>query len=71
MNAIFPVTDPVPDPDPMPQVPLQADLLLDSCCGNGCDPCVFDLHDLAMDQYRQDLRAWRARHSESSQDGNS
>lgn len=49
----------LPDPDPMPQAPVPPDL--DACCGNGCDPCIFDLHDLAMDRYRQDLRAWRAR----------
>jgi len=34
---------------------------LEACCGNGCDPCIFDLHDLAMDEYRQALRAWQAR----------
>lgn len=51
-----------PDADPMPQPPFQPDL--DACCGNGCDPCIFDLHDLAMDEYRQAMRAWRARHPE-------
>ena len=51
------------DPDPMPQPPPQPDL--DACCGNGCDPCVFDYYDLAMDEYRQALRAWRARHPET------
>ncbi|WP_067065322.1 oxidoreductase-like domain-containing protein [Roseateles chitosanitabidus] len=49
--------------DPMPVPPQQPDI--DACCGNGCDPCIFDLHDLAMDQYRQDLRAWKARHPEA------
>jgi hypothetical protein len=49
-----------PDPDPMPQPPVQPDL--DACCGNGCDPCIFDFHDLEMDRYRQALRAWRERH---------
>jgi len=52
-----------PDPDPMPQAPPQPDL--DACCGNGCDPCIFDLYDLEMDKYRQALRAWRARHPEA------
>lgn len=52
------------DPDPMPQPPVQPDL--DACCGNGCEPCIFDLHDLAMDRYRQNLRAWRARHPETA-----
>ena len=54
----------VPDDDPEPIEPLAPDL--DACCGNGCDPCIFDLHDLEMDKYRQALRAWRARHPEAS-----
>jgi hypothetical protein len=53
----------LPDPDPMPQPPPELDL--DACCGNGCDPCIFDLYDLAMDRYREALRAWRARHPEA------
>ena len=54
------------DDDPMPVAPPQPDFEL--CCGNGCDPCIFDLHDLAMDAYRQALRAWRARHPEAPPD---
>jgi hypothetical protein len=54
---------PPTDDDPMPVAPPQPDFEL--CCGNGCDPCIFDLHDLAMDAYRQALRAWRARHPQS------
>ncbi|PTT89232.1 hypothetical protein DBR42_08260 [Pelomonas sp. HMWF004] len=46
-----------PEPPPLPD--------LDACCGNGCDPCIFDLHDLAMDEYRRALRAWRERHPEA------
>jgi hypothetical protein len=56
-----------PDPDPMPQPPAQPDF--DACCGNVCEPCIFDLHELAMDRYRQELRAWRARHPEAVQQG--
>jgi hypothetical protein len=48
-----------PDLDPKPEPPPQPDF--DACCGNGCEPCIFDLHDMAMDQYRQALRAWTAR----------
>ncbi|HET8694706.1 MAG TPA: oxidoreductase-like domain-containing protein [Aquabacterium sp.] len=48
-----------PQSDPMPQPPEPPDL--NACCGNGCDPCIFDLHDLAMEDYRQALRAWQAR----------
>lgn len=51
-------------PDPMPVPPEAPDI--DACCGNGCDPCIFDLHDLAMDQYRQDLRAWKTRHPDAA-----
>ncbi|RZJ05667.1 MAG: oxidoreductase-like protein, partial [Rubrivivax sp.] len=28
--------------------------------------CIFDLHDLAMDDYRRALRAWRERHPGAS-----
>lgn len=46
-------------PDPKPQPPEPPDI--NACCASGCDPCIFDLHDLAMDEYRQALRAWEAR----------
>jgi hypothetical protein len=55
--------DPRPDPDPRPLPPPQPDL--DACCGNGCAPCIFDLYDLAMDDHRRALRAWRARHPDA------
>jgi len=47
----------------MPMPPVQPEL--EACCGNGCEPCIFELHDLAMDAYRQALRAWRARHPDT------
>jgi hypothetical protein len=59
MSSPAPSSTPTDD-DPMPLAPPAPDI--DLCCGNGCDPCIFDLHDLAMDAYRQALRAWRARH---------
>ena len=49
-----------PVPDPMPEPPPEPDL--DACCGSGCNPCIFDLHDMAMERYRMALRAWRERH---------
>lgn len=49
----------IPDHDPMPLPPEAPDI--NDCCGNGCDPCIFDAHDLAMDAHRQALRAWQAR----------
>lgn len=56
-----------PEPDPMPRPPPPPDF--DACCGNGCDPCIFDLHDLALDAYRQALRAWRERHPDAPPQG--
>lgn len=54
------MSDPVtPIDDPMPLPPEAPDI--NACCGSGCDPCIFDAHDLAMDDYRQRLRAWQAR----------
>ena len=55
-----------PNPDPKPQAPEPPDL--DACCGYGCDPCIFDLHVLAMDEYRQALRAWQARQAPAQPD---
>lgn len=52
-----------PDSDPMPLPPEEPDL--DACCGSGCNPCIFDLHDRAMDRYEEALRAWRERHPEA------
>jgi hypothetical protein len=43
----------------MPVPPEAPDI--NACCGSGCDPCIFDAHDMAMDAYRQALRAWQAR----------
>jgi len=48
-----------PDHDPMPQPPEPPDI--NDCCGNGCDPCIFDAHDLAMDEHRRQMKAWQAR----------
>ncbi len=54
------MSEPVPpNDDPMPLPPEAPDI--NACCGSGCDPCIFDSHDLAMDAYRQQLRAWQAR----------
>jgi hypothetical protein len=55
-----------PPHDPMPQPPEPPDL--NDCCGNGCDPCIFDRHDMAMDEYRQALRAWHARQTGATTD---
>mgnify|MGYP000538305507 CR=1 FL=1 len=57
------MTSPAPDHDPMPEPPDAPDI--NACCGSGCDPCIFDAHDMAMDEYRQALRAWRERQTAS------
>ncbi len=50
---------PTEDDDPPPVPPVEPDL--DACCGNGCDPCIFDLHDAERERHAQAMRAWRAR----------
>lgn len=49
----------------MPLPPRQPEL--DECCGSGCDPCVFDIYDAALERYEQALRAWRERHPDAPQ----
>jgi hypothetical protein len=46
------------DPPPAaPERPLPGD-----CCRSGCNPCVFDLYQDALERYRAQLAAWEARH---------
>lgn len=52
--------------DPKPEPPSPGDY--DACCGSGCDPCIFDLYDQAVDRYRKALQAWHERHPEASAD---
>jgi hypothetical protein len=45
--------------DPRPTPPERPD---DSeCCRSGCDPCIFDLYQQALEEYREKLKAWEAR----------
>ena len=45
--------------DPRPTPPERPD---DSeCCRSGCDPCIFDLYQQELEQYRAKLKAWEAR----------
>ncbi len=53
----------VPDNDP-PPVPPEAPAP-EECCNSGCIPCVYDTYNEAMDEYRDALKAWRARHAET------
>jgi hypothetical protein len=48
-----------PDDDPRPAEPPRPD---DSaCCGQGCNPCIFDLYELERARYEAKLRAWEER----------
>jgi hypothetical protein len=50
--------DPTPDPRPLPPREPQ----LEDCCGSGCVNCVFDIYQIALENYERALRAWEARH---------
>lgn len=52
------------DDDPKPQPPVEPDAI--DCCGEGCVPCIYDLHEQAVERYREALAAWLARHPEVS-----
>ena len=47
------------DSDPEPRRPADPDPL--DCCGSGCVRCIFDVHDEAMERYREQHGAWLAR----------
>lgn len=52
----------IEDPRPIPpEAPLPSE-----CCDSGCDPCVYDLHAEAMEDYRRRLAQWQQRHPEES-----
>lgn len=51
--------DAAPD-DPRPVPPREPQL--EDCCGTGCVYCVFDMYQIALDNYERALLAWEARH---------
>ncbi|NLY63681.1 MAG: hypothetical protein GX070_01795 [Alcaligenaceae bacterium] len=52
------------NPDPKPVPPIRPDN--DECCRSGCDPCIFDLYDKAVDRYRKALKEWEKRQKKPS-----
>jgi len=56
--APTPATVAAPD-DPRPQPP--AEPALEDCCRSGCNPCVFDLYEQALERYERALAAWKGR----------
>ncbi|WP_343223868.1 oxidoreductase-like domain-containing protein [Paraburkholderia edwinii] len=53
-------TPTVRDDDPRPEPPVRPSA--DDCCRSGCDPCVFDLYNEALERYHAALAAWEKRH---------
>ncbi|WP_093553526.1 oxidoreductase-like domain-containing protein [Pseudoduganella namucuonensis] len=53
-----------PDGDPRPQAPEPPGP--DDCCHSGCAYCVDDLYQEALDRYREQLKAWLARHPDQA-----
>lgn len=60
MNQRHPIPDSDPRPAP-PEAPLPSD-----CCDSGCDPCVNDAYQEALDDYRQRLARWLERHPQAT-----
>ncbi len=52
-------TTPDNDNDPRPEEPWEPDL--NDCCGNGCDPCVFDTYIEEKRRWEQAVKEWEAR----------
>jgi hypothetical protein len=50
---------PVDTTDPRPIAPIEPDF--EACCGNGCEPCIFDLYAIERERYFSALRAWDER----------
>jgi hypothetical protein len=48
--------------DPPPVAPSRPDD--NACCGNGCEPCIFDLFAELQARYAEELRAWQARQAQ-------
>jgi hypothetical protein len=51
----------VSEPDPRPLPPKEP--ALEDCCCTGCVHCVFDMYQIALENYERALAAWEARHA--------
>lgn len=64
MLAVMPAPSPTPPAhpsvDPRPQPPREPQL--EDCCASGCVHCVFDMYQIALENYELALAAWLARH---------
>lgn len=49
--------------DPKPIAPVEPEPW--ECCGNGCDPCVYDRYMLALTNYEVALRMWLLRNEKN------
>lgn len=49
-----------PADDPRPEEPVEPDL--NACCGNGCEPCVFDTYAEERRAWQQAVKYWEERH---------
>lgn len=45
--------------DPRPAEPYEPDL--NDCCGNGCEPCVFDTYIEEKRRWEQAMKEWEVR----------
>ena len=45
------------DPRPIPPVRPEPE----DCCNGGCDRCVYELYEDALERYEAELRAWQQR----------
>jgi hypothetical protein len=55
-DALMPIFRP---DDPQPTPPIEP--ALEDCCQSGCDPCIFDIYQDALERYRVALQEWQAR----------
>jgi hypothetical protein len=55
-----PQSPPAAAVDPRPLPPREPGIA--ECCGSGCEPCVFDRYNEALERYQAALEAWLKRH---------